>query len=84
MGGEPKIDIVTRLESLLDEARSGKISAFAYCTYGSHKFGECVSTGWVDGAHGIHLSDAIRVLDCRYLKFRHPGLETVSGDDRSF
>ena len=61
--GEPNADMITDLERMLEEAKSGELQAIAYCTVREgHK-----GTGWV-GNSGTRdsIAAAIAMLSHRY------------------
>jgi hypothetical protein len=62
--GEPNGDLVQTLEGLLEDARSGKLRALAYCTVRNT---DLIGTGW-DGSSGTRypLGSAILILQSRY------------------
>jgi hypothetical protein len=63
--GESDERIVQQLEKLLDDARSGKMRALAYCAYWSV---DQVSFGWTYGAYAFHLGAAVMALNVAYGK----------------
>lgn len=71
VAGSPPRDIIERLEGLLERARCGEISGFAYVTISP---GGDRATGW-DGIQGTRdaLAAAIGILNHRYIAALYSG-----------
>lgn len=63
--GEPDQKIVSKLEELLEKAKSGRIHALAWATYSA---ADMTTYGWETGDSGFQLAAAIVILNHDYAR----------------